>query len=185
MVAMAAGGATPMQETFWNPNDAGVGLTVSGDGMTVLDTDTTGSAVRSTRAQSSGVRQFECAIIALGGGGVGVGVASASSPLTSAPGGQSGSWGYRSPGTSWAQGTQVGTWAAYGPGDIIGIVCDFNAHTIKAYKNGVLQGTLTGSALPATAYCQGGAMAGTAGASLTLITTNLNFPIAGATAWDD
>lgn len=161
---------TPAATTTWNPSDKSANITLSSGNLKATESLGDGGfyAARGTVGKASGKWYWEVTVNALGGG-VQLGAETSSHTLANFVGSAANGWGYTSTGSSWDEGTPLAGWAAtYTAADVIGVALDMDSGEISFYKNGVLQGKLTGvsgTVYPAVSAAQSGAATANFGGS--------------------
>lgn len=174
----------------WSPTDHGQFVAITSGNSIATRSSTTGNAyylTRSDLAQTSGVRYVEFAILEVGDGAfvpMDVGVCNGVAVVNNYTGNDNNALGYRPSGALIKNALQVGSTTAYTTGDIIGMLVDFTARTVKFRKNGAafssaIDVTSLGSDLFACCSLENGA---------TFSSVQLNavssYP-AGSSAWTD
>ena len=135
--------------TTWNSGDKSAGVTISGGGQL---TASGSGGVRATTSHTTGAWVFELNIVAVGGG-VAIGLSTASHNLSSAPGDDLVSVGYRGySGQITVNGETLATPGTFTTGDKIGIVIDIDVSRFKCYKNGTLVGNVTYTSFAAALF---------------------------------
>lgn len=132
--------------TTFNPS-AKTSVVVLSNGNLTAASDTTSQweSVQATTFKSSGKWYCEFTVnqavfdIALG-----IETSTDSTAAGQFPGGAADSWAYWSNGSWYNNGASTGGWATYTTGDVIGMALDATGGTLSFYKNGVLQGTISG-----------------------------------------
>lgn len=142
IAAMRKVPAAVLTYATWNPADKGANMTLSGGnlGATVVSPNTT---VRSTIGKSSGKWYWE---ITVGGAATGeIGVATSSATLVNYLGADAHGTGWAgSNGETYQSATNIGTFATYSTGDVLGFALNKDAtNQLTLYKNNILQGTVT------------------------------------------
>lgn len=116
-----------------------------------------------------------------------IGVATSSASLTNYPGSGPGGWAYYSfDGHIYAEGVDTAYGAAFGVGDVIGVVVDFSLGALRFYRNGVNQGQRSiPTGLTLFPFFGTGSTSTSVPSEGTLNTGNQAFayPVAGATVW--
>lgn len=176
----SGGAAPPPAFSTWDPATKGANISLSG-GNLIATTSNFGS-VRGTQGRSaSGVYQFEVTGTAGGQAGCGISTVSPSGGFGQSPGFNTGMHSYMQWGDKYDQGTPSAYGASWGA-DVIGVVVDFGAGTLKYYKNGSLQGTAA-TGLSGTWYPLAGTNSGSYTLTLNVGASAFAYPIGGATAW--
>lgn len=134
----------------WNPADKGAAITLSGGDLITTQTTSAG-LVRATIGKSSGTAQWEVIPSTAANN---FGVANASASLSQYCGANGNSWGLYGPdGKLYTNGSGGSALLVYGSGDVITMLLDMDAGTLKAKKNGgsvvTLVTGLTGTIYPA------------------------------------
>lgn len=178
-----------MHSATWNPNDKGASVTLSNGDLTASIAGATTHSVRATLAQSAGKFHYECVYSTAGGAAdlmVGIGRDSAS--LINHPGKDINSWGYwAGNGKKYNNNIATAYAAGFAAGDVIGVVYDADSGDIEFYKNGAALGvafTVEAGALLYPMVGEGG-LAGDDVAVGRFSTSDIQYPVAGATAWED
>lgn len=142
---LGRGGGSLLTYATWNPSDKGASIILSSGNLSV--TSSAAGSVRSTVSKISGKWYWESNIIVAGDAIIGGGTSSAT--LTSYVGSDIFGWGYYgATGTVYSSAALVFVGVVFLAGDVIGFALDADAHTLKFYRNNVLQGTATVSASP-------------------------------------
>lgn len=148
-----------MPSSTWNPSEKNARIALSGGNLVATsDTSHDYQGVVATDYKSAGKFYFEVLLGGTLGNDVFVGVtASPASTFVTTDGRFVGdaavSWSYCTNSTRYAAGTPAAYGATWGVGDVIGVLLDLDAGSIKFTKNGVDQGTaatgLSGTLAPA------------------------------------
>lgn len=123
-----------------NPADSSTDLLVFGAGLVVIKQNgVTPVAARANVGKVLGTWYFEVKITNITGlACIGVGYITAA--LGIGVGGTTGSWGYRSDGQAVTASSPTGYGDPYATGDVIGVIVNATAGSLKFFKNGVSQG---------------------------------------------
>lgn len=145
----------------WNPGDAGPNITLSGGDLTMTQSSSGWTSVRSTIGVSSGKYYWELKVNGpIPGSPTGIdlleGVGNASMPLTSWVGNNTDGYGWYFGGAKYNGGSSPycvsGGGGGYQTDDVIGVALDADNGTIKMYRNGVDCGSDMYTGMPATTY---------------------------------
>jgi hypothetical protein len=133
--------------TTWNSADKASTVTLSNGDLTATIT-TVGSAgcVRSLIAVTSGVWYWEFTVSDFSD--LSIGLANSSASLTATPGFSDNGLAYFRSGAIVKGNSTVATGAAFTNGNVISVFYDADLRTVKFYKGGTLQATLTGANVP-------------------------------------
>ena len=175
----------PLDRSTWNPSDRGPSVVLSNGNKTARAFQI--NSVRGQLPHNQGVRQFEVLIGENGLRSSMPGVATSAAALTNFPGSGTGSWAYYSyDGSIYEQGANSVYGAAFGVGDVVGVVVDFDLGTLRFYLNGVNQGQRSIPAgLTLFPFFGTGSTSTSIPSEGTLNTGDQPFahPVAGAVAW--
>lgn len=127
-----------------SPTDHSPFVTISPSGLVATRNSTLGGSFgtcRSDLSQSSGVRYVKLSILQIGSGGaftICFGLANGSCPINNYPGFDNNGISWQPGGNVLKNGGFVGgiTTPSFTTGDVLGMVADFGAHTVKFNKNG-------------------------------------------------
>lgn len=169
----------------WSSTDKYSGITISGDNVSAtMPTTATACIARGNTAWSSGDKYFEVSVTS-GTAGLQIGLAISSVALTSTLGTNGNdSVGYRQNGTVWLASTNLGTFASYTAGDIIGV--RWNGSRFYFYKNGTAQTNYSHPNIANKQYIPSGGIDGSTGTRVLVLDTKspfANLP-SGPSAWE-
>lgn len=170
----------------WSPTNKGGSVDLSNGNRTAAARSL--NSVRGSQARSSGKYQFEITISGTTPVASLLGVATSAASLTNYPGSGTGGWAYyASDGHFYNQGSDAAYGSSFTAGDVIGVVVDFSAGTLKFYKNGVDQGVAYSGTAGKTLYpIFGSGSSSSVNAYTGTINTgqsSFSYPVSGASAW--
>lgn len=170
----------------WNPADKGGSVDLSNSNRTAAARSL--NSVRGSQSRSSGKYQFELTISGTTPVASLLGVATSAASLSNYPGSGTGSWAYyASDGHFYNEGSDSAYGSSFTAGDIIGVVVDFSAGTLKFYKNGVDQGVAYSGTAGKTLYPIFGSGSSSAvnayTATINTGQSSFSYPVSGASAW--
>lgn len=135
--AVIVPGAVPV---VWSPTDHSLYVDISVSRRMATRNNVLGGAwhsARSDTSQSSGIRSVQFTIVNVGGGGCQVGVCNGAESFYDYVGVTNNGVSYLSNGNAIKNAAFTGTMpGTYTTGDVIGMVVDLDAHTVKFNKNG-------------------------------------------------
>lgn len=130
--------------TTWSSSDRSGYVTLSNGNLTAYGSNT--GSVRATTSKSSGRAAFEVLIHSFGSANTCIGLGLSSAELGNYPG-YAGGIGWHQSNQVVYNGGSLGYVTALTTGSRVGVVLDRDASTVAFYKNGVLAGTFSCSAL--------------------------------------
>lgn len=157
-----------VNDTTWNSADKSSDCTLSnGDLTAAVNTVALSGGVRSVAGKATGKWYWEALIV--DNSDVHVGFATSGHSLTvGAPSAGTGAITYHRGGSVYYNSVLQFSGATYANTDVIGILLDADARTVKFYKNNTLQGTVTSAGVPSgTLYAYFGSNAGNGTSSVT------------------
>lgn len=188
IVVGTGGSAPPPVFSTWDPTMKGTKIALSGSDLVASTTASGGATVIGTQSHNSGVHQFEVTVSGTPDFSY-IGVAKSGVNLNNFLGVDTNGWGFTCQtgyrGWTVHSNSYQDPWGGvFVNGDVIGVVLDLTAGTLKFYKNGTLQGAGNAyTSLSGTFFPAWGSEYFPRSAILNVGATAFAFPISGASTW--